>query len=306
MTNNLIQIHMKNKLKIFTILVIAIFLLTNCKKDPTMPELSTGVLPLILKDNTKDLVIFDNNIAGFAGSVTCDKYYSTDNPKSMNLMVSMNDDPDITAAAISNITSWPVTYNFTASALVALLPGLNNISEIHTNDYFRIFADITLQDGTVLKGNDTLYAGYSSGTFNLPGSSPYVTYPVVCGYEPALAVGSYHSKSPASDWNSEGDITITVDATDNTKVYVVGLEEMEGLVEDVGPLVMHIDPLTFAVTADKSVLVSDVSDWGPYTNLAYQGTGTYNSCNGTYTMKFKITVDQGTFINGASFTFTRN
>ncbi len=67
-----------------------------------------------------------------------------------------------------------------------------------------------------------------------------------------MSTGSFHSVS--ADWNSEGDITITADAVNPYKIYVSGLEEMEGLVEDLGPLVMYIDPITYAVTVPRKAI----------------------------------------------------
>jgi len=45
--------------------------------------------------------------------------------------------------------------------------------------------------------------------------------------------------------------------------------------------------------------------WGVYNNIAYEGTGTFSSCDGTYNMNFTITVDEGSF-GAFPFTFTRN
>jgi len=83
---------------------------------------------------------------------------------------------------------------------------------------------------------------------------------------------------------------------------VSGLYAIEGGNEDLGPLVMHIDPATYAVTADKTVIASDY--WG-YTNGAFEGTGTYNSCDGSYVMKYAISVEEGDF-GTFTFVFTRN
>jgi len=127
---------------------------------------------------------------------------------------------------------------------------------------------------------------------------------VVCAYNPANVIGSYHSVS--TDWASEGDITITVDPTDPFTVYVSGLEVMEGLVEDKGPLKMVIDPNSYSITVARQAIVSDVSPWGAYTNLAYEGKGSLNTCDGSYKMIFDISVDQGTFGTGQVFTFTKN
>jgi hypothetical protein len=78
---------------------------------------------------------------------------------------------------------------------------------------------------------------------------------------------------------------------------------MEGLVEDQGPLEMHINPATYSVTVPEKVISSDA--WG-YGAISYSGNGVYSSCDGSYTMYFDISLgaygNQGTF----TFTFTRN
>jgi len=135
-------------------------------------------------------------------------------------------------------------------------------------------------------------------------SSAVLSVPVACAYEVALATGSYHSVSPSTDWNSEGDITLTADPANPYKIYVSGLEEMEGQVEDLGPLVMYIDPATYAVTVPEKAICSDGFGHGL---LSYAGSGTYSSCDGKYTMVFDISsVGAGGTWTGNRFTFTRN
>lgn len=123
---------------------------------------------------------------------------------------------------------------------------------------------------------------------------------VVCAYKSGFVSGSYHAVSKS--WGSEGDVTITVDPTDEFIVYVSGLETIEGLVEDKGPLKMKINKLNYAVTVDKAVIASVAWD---YNNIAYAGSGTLNTCTGTYEMMFTISVDEGGFGNHA-FTLTKN
>jgi hypothetical protein len=132
--------------------------------------------------------------------------------------------------------------------------------------------------------------------------SPAILKVVVsCAYNNALATGSYHSVS--SDWNSEGDITITRDPGDPYKIYVKGLEEMEGLVEDGGPLVMFINPATYDVTVPAKMISSDA--WG-YGGIVYAGKGVYNSCDGSYEMNFDISLESLGSQGINNFTFTRN
>jgi hypothetical protein len=292
---------MKNKLKILTILAIGILLFPTCQKDPDlrMPDLQTGIIPLIEKDATKDLNLSFLDLAGFNATVKVDLYYA-DKPKSMNLMVSMNDDAENTAVVKSNINSFPTSVDVTTANLVDILPGLDSINQLQLGDYFRFYVDVTLEDGTVINGSDTLYAAYSADILSLPGASLDVVYTVVCPLDPAMTVGSYHVIS--LDWVAEGDVTITADLEDPNTVYVAGLAAIEGLVEDQGPLVMHLDPLTYEVIADRTVIATDY--WG-YTNGAFGGSGTYNTCTGGYVMKYEISVDEGSF-GEYTFTFTRN
>jgi hypothetical protein len=128
-----------------------------------------------------------------------------------------------------------------------------------------------------------------------------LTIPVACVYSVSMSTGSYHSVS--ADWNSEGDITLTADADNPYKIYVSGLEEMEGLVEDLGPLVMHIDPITYAVTVPQKAICSEA--WG-YGSISYSGNGVYSSCDGGYVMYFDISLGSLGSVGTYGFTFTRN
>ncbi len=128
-----------------------------------------------------------------------------------------------------------------------------------------------------------------------------LSVPVACGYDVSLATGSYHCVSP--DWGSDGTITLTADEDDPYKIYVSGLEEIEGLVEDLGPLAIHIDPATYNVNAPLKAISSDA--WG-FGAISYQGTGVYSSCDGNYTMYFEIILADLGSVGQYSFTFTRN
>lgn len=130
-------------------------------------------------------------------------------------------------------------------------------------------------------------------------STPLVV-PAACVYTTSMSTGSYHANG--GDWGSDGDITITADLVDPYKLYVVGLEEIEGLVEDLGPLVMYVNPVTYAVTVPRKAIASDA--WGMH-NIAYEGNGTFSTCEGTFTMNFTISVDEGAW-PAYLFLLTRN
>lgn len=121
-------------------------------------------------------------------------------------------------------------------------------------------------------------------------SNAVINAAAVCAYNPDMVSGAYQAVS--ADWEVDGPITITVDPEDEYTVYVSGLPELDGFTGDLDPLKMIIDPLNFKVTAVKTVLASVFAD---YTNMAYEGFGVLNTCDGTYQMNFTITVDQGSF-----------
>jgi hypothetical protein len=180
---------------------------------------------------------------------------------------------------ITEVTSFPATVRITSAATAEKLGiALNDIS----NGEVFTFELLTVANGLTTRSNAVLNVS------------------VACAFVNSLAIGSYHTVS--LDWGSEGDITLTADPNDPYTIYVAGIEEIEGLVEDKGPLVMHIDPATYEVIADKSVIASDAFG---YTDITYEGSGVYNSCNGSFTMNFDISVVEGNF-GRFLFNFTRN
>ncbi len=153
------------------------------------------------------------------------------------------------------------------------------------------------------KGTPYFWSVEMEDANGIPTEGPTWSFTALCPFVPSKAVGSYHSVSPPSEWASEGDITLTADPTDQYIINVVGIEAIEGVTEDNGPLVMNIDPVNHEVTVPKKVIASIA--FGAYHNLAYAGTGTYDACDGSYEMHFTISADEGSF-GTFLFTFTRN
>jgi hypothetical protein len=294
---------MKNKLKIVLLVSIGMLFFVTCTKDPklNMPTLQQAVIPKVTKDATKDQIMSDLNLTGFNGSVIVDLYYK-DKPKSMDLMVCMNGDVANTGVVKAGITSFPTKTDFTVGNLVDWLPKLNSINEIVAGNTFKFYVDITLEDGTVVKGNDPDYVPSDPAVANLPNSSINVVYNVACGLNYSRTIGSYDAYSSPADWNSKGTITITANPTDPNTVYVAGLATIDGGNEDLGPLVMHIDPVTYKVTADKTIIATEF--YGD-SNYYFKGTGNFNTCTGLYTMKFEIGYAGGAYGTSFNYTFTR-
>lgn len=181
---------------------------------------------------------------------------------------------------IAEVSSFPSTIRIISGDIIQKL-GIT-VADVENGDVFT-FEVLTTANGVTSRSNAILSVS------------------VACAFDEALTIGSYHSVS--LDWNSEGDITLTADPEDPLTIYVAGLEAIEGLDEDLGPLVMHIDPATFAVIADPTKIASDA--WG-YGYIEYSGSGIYNSCNGSYSMDFAIFIENAGAQGKYKFDFTRN
>jgi hypothetical protein len=256
------------RIKIFrlTIILVAVFFGCEEAKDPA-GQRNVGIVPLLTDVNGMFISGEPSSFIQF--KVDLQAGATVENA---HIVVSSGD--EFQREKIADITSYPSDFTFTLGDIT------EKIGEINEGEVIYLEV-VTTRDGITTRSNAA------------------VDEIVFCMYNVNLATGTYHSVSP--DWNSEGDISIKADAADQFTVYVTGLETIEGLDEDQGPLVMHIDPATFEVIADKTVLASE--GWGE-TNITYEGTGAYNSCSGTYEMNFHISTDQynyGTF----AFTFTR-
>jgi hypothetical protein len=257
---------------IFTLLIMA----AGCEELPDPAgERGVAVVPAITDLNpgvfdSKDL---ENSFVEFIvrapeGSV----------PEKVTVVASYLD--NFERVTITDAQTFPATIRIEAKDVLEKL-------ELQTNDIEN--GDIfTIELLTQAKGKTTR-------------SVAVLSVPVACGYDVNLATGSYHCVSP--DWGSDGTITLTADEDDPYTIYVSGLEEIEGLVEDLGPLMMHIDPATYNVTAPLKGIASEAFGYG---SISYEGTGVYSSCDGNYTMYFEIILADLGSVGQYSFTFTRN
>ena len=250
----------------------------NCKKfEDTSLQRGVGVVPAISDVNP---AIFDSKNLG-----TTFVKFNVSLPSGVtasggSIVASTGD--TLKRATVATITSFPAAVTINAKDVAEKLGiSLNNIAN---GDVFTLEVLVTM-NGQTYRSNAAL------------------SVPVACAFDKSLAIGSYHAYSAPDKWNTKGTITLTADPGDPYKIYVKGLAEIDGATEDKGPLVMHIDPLSYAVTVDKTVIASDF--YGD-TNEAFAGSGTYNSCDGSFSMNFKISTVEGSYNGTFPFTLTRN
>ena len=181
--------------------------------------------------------------------------------------------------ALKEVTSFPATVRILSSDVAQKL-GIN-LADISNGAVFRLEL-ITSANGTTTRSGAVLFI------------------PVACAYDVNLATGSYHA---VSDWPSENDFTIASDANDPYTLYVKGLATIDDIVEDLGPFVMHINPINYEVITEPKLLASDYFGYG---GVTYSGSGTYSSCDGSYTLNIDISIcnygSQGIY----QFNITRN
>jgi hypothetical protein len=277
-----------------SILFLVVLFISSCESNLRMPEVALAALPKITFDASSEKLILDGV---YTGKFTVDGYYK-DLPAEANIVITMNGNYTSPKVFKSGISTFPSMQTLTATDLKTMF----SLSTIQPGNYFEVGVDVKLASGIWYPAFNPKGVAYGSGPTNLPGSSLILRIPAVCGYNTAKATGSYHSVSPPSEWASEGNVTITLDPTDKYTVYVAGLEALEGVNEDKGPLKMVINPADYSVKVTKTILASGA--WG-YHNLAYGGSGIYDPCTGTFKMSFSISADEGSW-GSFAFTLTKN
>lgn len=267
------------KIKIFGLLTIVVLTFLSCETEVEDPAglRGEGVIPVISDLNP---AVFDSNDLE---NTFIQFTVNADDPKVDEVIVVASFNGDKKRTEIANLSSFPATVNISLAEVASKFG--TQLSSIQAADVVN-FELITVQGSK---------SYFSSAAFNAA---------VVCGYDPAIVTGSYRAVSDS--WGLDGNVTITVDPDNEYIVYVSGLAAVEDLNEDQGPLKMVVNELDFSVTAERTVLASNVAEWGlPYTGYAFEGFGTLNTCDGTYNMTFTITVDQGSF-GAYDFVLTKN
>jgi hypothetical protein len=262
--------------KILAFLVAIVVTFSACETDVVDPAGSRneGVVPAITNVNP---AFFDVNDP--ANTFVKFDLDATSAVSEVTIVASYNG--DMSRTVLKNITSFPAKDIVIYLHEVATTLGVH-LDSINPGDLFTLEA-LTIQGSKTYRSSAVILAS------------------AVCAYDPDLVSGAY--KAVSADWAVDGPITITVDPENEYIIYVAGLAALDGAVEDLGPLKMIVNSKTFAVTAEKTVLASVFFD---YTNMAYDGFGVLNTCDGTYEMSFNISIDQGTFSGGPfAFTFTK-
>lgn len=254
------------KFKIYGVITALVLFFAACETDVEDPAGLRGV-GVVPKISNLDPAVYDSN-----DLENTFIQFTVDAPGVSEVSIVASFKGNQKRVEVGKVNSFPATFKLNLADVASKL-GVE-LSSIVPADVVN-FELITVKDGEHY---------FSSAAFNAA---------VVCGYDPEMVTGSYHAVS--TDWGFDGDVTITVDPDDEYIVYVAGLASGEDL-DEIGPLKMIVNSKDYSVEAVKSVLAADVAAWGlPYTNFYYEGFGELNTCDGTYTMTFKLGIDQGSW-----------
>ena len=187
---------------------------------------------------------------------------------------------------IEEISSLPANVTLKAIDIIGAM-GLNKDS-ITTDDVFTMYVLTT-------KGGNTTR---SIAAANIK---------IVCAFDADLTIGDYDAVS--EDWEAEGSVVLAADPANPYKIYVEGLNDLDG-VTGIDEVFFEIDPESYEIVNRDAFLMSKdlAAEWGDdyagYTNYTYEIVGgSYNSCNGSFTLLFDIYCDLGDFGN-YTFEFT--
>ncbi len=207
----------------------------------------------------------------------------------IEFVVSLNDDEKVDKASIEmlyngdnsvimqEINSFPANIKIDAIDVIDKM-GLIKDS-ISTSDVFSMYV-LTTKNGKTTR---------SIASTNVK---------IVCAFDADLTQGGYVAVS--EDWEAEGNVVLRADEANPYKIYVEGLNDLDG-VSGLDEVFFEIDPTTYSITNNNNefVMSADLGeDWGDdyagYTNYSYQlVSGSYNSCDGSYTIIFDIYCDLG-------------
>ena len=283
---------MKNKLKIILLVSIGFFLLTNCQKDPKlpMPTLTTGVIPKMVKDATKDATINYYDQPAFKGSFSVDTYYA-DKPESIEVWVTFNGNK-AKKALVQKVTTFPTVINVTVASLTTLLSAYITAPLVPGN-YFKFYTVINYADGTVNSAFDPAYKQFNSSIANLPGAGIDLTYTIVCPLNLADFVGNY-----TMDDGSPSDlctIKVSLDPA-NPKGLIINDFYAGTGTGALYPVKISVNTATYGISVPSPQVFAEWLWSKSYQNATLSNlSGILDACTKNFSFKADLNVSAGSF-----------
>lgn len=257
-----------------------------------LPLLALGLMAACENTNEDPVKSRGEYVVPIMGAMSPAVFYTTDFSSSyVEFDVSLADGDEVDATLIE------VVYNDSLSAVVQQVDELPAKVHIDAESVFSALGVVS----TAVKTSDVL------NVFVLTTKNDVTTRSLAadrikfieCPFLADNAQGAYTCVS--KDWEVEGNVEIRQVEGEEYTFEVVGFNEnVEGLSDYGTNIILEIDPNTFNISnvGESFVLAPDLAEWdmADYTGYTYTiVSGSYDTCSGTYTVEFSITVDQGSY-----------
>lgn len=219
--------------------------ISGCRKDdnPRVPDFIKVPLPLLTKDDTKDLSIAAQDPLAFTASFSVDMQFKDQPPpKSVEVVMVKNEDKTNVISLKKDVTTYPTTIDITAQQLIDAFGG----GTIELGDKYDFGVNITLEDGTVIPAFPLNSTAYAPGVGNQPGASPIIRYEAICEFHAEEYAGDFEViLDEWADYAPGAVIPVTV--VDETTL------SFEYAAENPQPILIKVDPATNATSVTKQV-----------------------------------------------------
>ncbi len=261
----------------FNILLFSLLtlIIASCKHGEYMPDIQRANMAVFTLDENSTILISDET---YNVNFNVSLYYPNDKVTEACIVGIKNGDPSTIKTLQEGITEFPIKMQLSYQDLKS------KFGEIVEGDQIELGMDIKM--GTIWfsafgpDGKSTV----ASDAISLPGSNPTLTLKRVC----PLVLDDFVGSVTLND-GFAGIPTADIVKISDTELEIQGYG---GETAPYGIIRLIINPKDYTVTVSKQVISAS---YGPYHNLAYEGSGTIDTCNGIISLSLAVTVDEGSF-----------
>lgn len=264
----------KNKFNILLFSLLTL-IITSCKHGEYMPDIQRANMAVFALDENSTILISDET---YNVNFNVSLYYPNDKVTEARIVGIKNGDPSTIKTLQEGITEFPIKMKLSYQDLKS------KFGEIVEGDQIELGMDIKM--GAIWfsafgpDGKSTV----ASDAISLPGSNPTLTLKRVC----PLVLDDFVGSVTLND-GFAGIPTADIVKISDTELEIQGYG---GETAPYGIIRLTINPKDYTVTVSKQVISASYS---PYHNLAYEGSGTIDTCNGIISLSLAVTVDEGSF-----------
>ncbi len=264
----------KNKFNILLFSLLTL-IITSCKHGEYMPDIQRANMAVFALDENSTILISDET---YNVNFNVSLYYPNDKVTEARIVGIKNGDPSTIKTLQEGITEFPIKMKLSYQDLKS------KFGEIVEGDQIELGMDIKM--GAIWfsafgpDGKSTV----ASDAISLPGSNPTLTLKRVC----PLVLDDFVGSVILND-GFAGIPTADIVKISDTELEIQGYG---GETAPYGIIRLTINPKDYTVTVSKQVISAS---YGPYHNLAYEGSGTIDTCNGIISLSLAVTVDEGSF-----------